>query len=169
MEENADNGCVPNWNLGTALQLLRTVAGWSQDDLAKASGVRGSSISDYERGKIVPGLKTLQRLLRAEGYPLAVLDHALTFIDILRSEQSLGLAAEKDIQTGAPPASRLFFDSAAYRQQVEEVAASAANVVGRMVRLHFAARYHQSMPLREEPTPAADPAVATEGEQGVAT
>ena len=123
MAETAEETGVPNWDLGTALVLLRTVAGLTQEDLATASGVRSSSLSDYERGKVVPGLNTLRRILKAEGYSLAVL---------------------------------------------EEVAASAANVAGRMVRLHFAAMYHQAVPVSEDPTPAATLGSAGNGEEDVA-
>ena len=44
MAETAEDGRVPNWDLGTGLVLLRIVAGLTQEDLAKASGVRASSI-----------------------------------------------------------------------------------------------------------------------------
>jgi transcriptional regulator with XRE-family HTH domain len=146
-------GRVVHWDLGTALVLLRTVAGWTQEDLARASGIRGSSISDYEPGKIVPGLKTLRRIVNAEGFPLAALEQALTFIEILLRERSLPLDAEKANVTASPPVARLFVDSAAYRQEAEKVAAEAANVVGRMVRLTLAGGY----PRIGTPAPGLDP------------
>jgi transcriptional regulator with XRE-family HTH domain len=158
MEEHAREGRVLNWDLGTALVLLRTIAGWTQEDLAHASGVRGSSISDYERGKMVPGLNTLRKLLNAEGYPLAALEQALTFIEILLTERSFPPGAEKASFAASPPAARLFVDSAAYRQEVEQVAAEAATVVGRMVRLMFASGYP-----RTSTPPELDPE-ATEAE-----
>src|SRR6185295_15273278 len=99
-EEHEGRGV--HWDLGTALVLLRTVAGWTQEDLARASGIRGSSISDYERGKMVPGLKTLRKLLNAEGFPLAALEQALTFIEMLLAERSFPLDAEKAGVTANP-------------------------------------------------------------------
>jgi transcriptional regulator with XRE-family HTH domain len=55
-------------DLAIALTLLRVVRGWTQDDLARAAGTANSSISEYERGKKVPELTTLQR--RLVGPPL---------------------------------------------------------------------------------------------------
>jgi transcriptional regulator with XRE-family HTH domain len=37
--------------LSLALVVLRDVRGWTQEILAEASGIRVSSLSDYERGK----------------------------------------------------------------------------------------------------------------------
>ena len=68
-------------DVSVALTVLRVVRGWNQDDLAKASGVRNSSVSDYERGRKVPGLKTLIRLVASMGYPLSAIDHVMSFID----------------------------------------------------------------------------------------
>jgi transcriptional regulator with XRE-family HTH domain len=71
-------------DLPVALSVLRVVRGWTQEDLAEASGVRASSLSDYERGKKVPDLRTLQKLVPAMGYPLAAIDEAEIFIYRIR-------------------------------------------------------------------------------------
>ena len=80
---------MPDAELGMALTVLRIVRGWSQEDLAKASGIRNGSISDYERNRMMPGLKTLQRLMGAMGYPLALLENTQTFIDAVRADSPL--------------------------------------------------------------------------------
>jgi transcriptional regulator with XRE-family HTH domain len=157
MEDQPAENRTANWDLGTALILLRVVAGWTQEELARASGVRGSSISDYERGKVVPGLNTLRRMVSAEGFPLAALEQALTFIEILRSERRATDATEVGVSS-TPPFSRLFVDPAKFRLEVEDVAAVAGNALARMVRLLFTTAQGGGIAV-----PAPD-AVATEGE-----
>ena len=68
-------------SLGTSLAILRAVRGWSQEQLSEASGVRAGTISDYERGKMTPGLNSLTRLLEAMGYPLAALEATQSFVE----------------------------------------------------------------------------------------
>ena len=46
----------------------RTALGWSQYDLAKASGVPQSSIADYEVGVIRPGPNSLGKIKAALGW-----------------------------------------------------------------------------------------------------
>ena len=116
---------MPGAELGTVLAVLRIVRGWNQEELAQASGLRSGTISDYERGKMVPGLNTLQRLLGAMGYPLAALDQARAFVDSLRTAR---LPAEAPGITGGP---------AALRREVEQVSAEAGRVVSRLTRLMF--------------------------------
>jgi transcriptional regulator with XRE-family HTH domain len=60
--------------VGTRLAILRIVRGWTQDELARRAGLRSATLSDYERGKMVPGFLALQRLLDAMGYRLADFD-----------------------------------------------------------------------------------------------
>jgi transcriptional regulator with XRE-family HTH domain len=113
-------------NLGTALAVLRMVRGWNQEELSRASGIRSGTISDYERGKMIPGLNTLQRLLGALGYPLSAVDQTQAFIDSLRGvgppmdplEGSLGVPAE-------------------LRREVDRVSAEAGRAVSRLTRLMF--------------------------------
>jgi transcriptional regulator with XRE-family HTH domain len=127
--------------LGVALTVLRVVRGWNQDDLAKASGLGNSAVSDYERGRKVPELKTLERLVAAMGYPLAAIDHARRFIEALRSGSALfdpmfprrqapGDAAgtEQPVAPGGP---------AALQWEVEQVSAEVGRAVSRMTRVMF--------------------------------
>jgi transcriptional regulator with XRE-family HTH domain len=83
-------------NLNVALSILRVVRGWSQEELEKRS------ISDYERGRIVPELATLRRLLGAMGYPFAALDDTQTFVLTLRADSALRAAASLAV-VGSPP------------------------------------------------------------------
>src|SRR5262245_59451376 len=80
-------------DLGVALSILRVVRGWSQEELERSSGVRDSAISDYERGRVVPDLSTLRRLLDSMGYCLAELDDAQTLVLTLRADSALRAAA----------------------------------------------------------------------------
>jgi transcriptional regulator with XRE-family HTH domain len=57
--------------LGLLVVLLRSLRRWSQADLAKASGIHKSQISDYERWKSVPSEATLRKLAAASGVPWA--------------------------------------------------------------------------------------------------
>jgi transcriptional regulator with XRE-family HTH domain len=61
-------------DFGVILALLRTGRGWSQAELARASGVPASSISQYETGKKLPELKSLMRMLSAMEYGFSDLD-----------------------------------------------------------------------------------------------
>ena len=126
---------MPDAELGTLLAVLRIVRGWNQEELARASGLRSGTISDYERGKMVPGLNTLQRLLGAMGYPLSALDQSRVFVDALRS----GCPVE---ELGEHPQG-----PAALRREVEQVSAEAGRVVSRLTRLMFV--------LISSPTPGA--------------
>jgi transcriptional regulator with XRE-family HTH domain len=76
-------------NLGTAIAVLRTVRGRDQAALARAAGVQASSISDYERGKVRPSARTLDRLLSGLRLPASALGAALGFVRSLqRGEES---------------------------------------------------------------------------------
>ncbi len=51
--------------MGLALRLIRMRRGWTQEELARRSGVGKARISGYENGTTQPSLVTLERLLRA--------------------------------------------------------------------------------------------------------
>jgi transcriptional regulator with XRE-family HTH domain len=90
---------VPDSDFATVLTVLRIVRGMNQEELAQASGMRSSTISDYERGKMVPGLNTVQKLLGAMGYSFGALDQARALISSLRpdstSDDEEGLRSEE--------------------------------------------------------------------------
>lgn len=54
------------------LKRVRRAAGMSQRELARHAGVSQPVIAAYERGRRQPSLPTLQRLVRAAGYDLAI-------------------------------------------------------------------------------------------------
>lgn len=59
----------PSSDLARVLCTLRAAAGLTQAELERGSGVRASSISEYESGKVAPSRRTLGRLLQAMGLP----------------------------------------------------------------------------------------------------
>ena len=131
---------MPEGELSTALAVLRVVRGWTQEDLAEASGVRASSLSDYERGKKTPEFNTLRRMLSAMGYPLAVVERAQNFVYSLRAESLL--AEGQRVEAGRQPAPRepvsldaVVENSAVFRWEIEEASAEAGRVVSRLARL----------------------------------
>jgi transcriptional regulator with XRE-family HTH domain len=66
--------------MARALTALRVTRGWSQQDLARTCGIHSSAVSTYERGKKVPQMETLTRLLAGLCYTLEDLDAALAFV-----------------------------------------------------------------------------------------
>ncbi|MER6562097.1 Druantia anti-phage system protein DruA [Streptomyces sp. NPDC001027] len=68
------------------LRRSRENAGWSQTQLARAAGVPQSSVSDYERGKRVPGGDLLLRLLDTmdTAVDLSLADPPQDPVDVLR-------------------------------------------------------------------------------------
>jgi transcriptional regulator with XRE-family HTH domain len=120
--------------LATALAVLRIVCGWSQQQLAEASGLRAGTISDYERGKIVPGLTTMSQLLSAEGFDWRDLQKAQEFIRTLRLEKLEGSLAVE-------PPDRDW--------EIEKVAAAAGTVMSQIVRLMLKGSPESSLSEKE--------------------
>jgi len=114
-------------DLATVSTVLRVIRGLNQEELAQVSGLRSGNISDYERGKMVPGFNTAQRLLGAMGYSFGALDQARALISSLRPNTS-----EDDLQAWGLPEG-----PAALRREVQRVAAEAGRVVFRFTRLLF--------------------------------
>lgn len=138
---------MPEGELSVALTVLRAIRGWTQEDLASASGVRASSLSEYERGRKVPELKTLQRLVAAMGFPLSALDHAQSFIYTLKTESALSerlsllhgqripqRPREDETWEGSDGGDT---SDAGLQWEVEQVSAEAGRVVTRLTRLLF--------------------------------
>lgn len=72
-------------DIGGILKVLRVIRGWKQCELGRAAVVKKSSISDYERGKVVPELATVNRLLRALDFPPSAIEETRQFIAWLMS------------------------------------------------------------------------------------
>lgn len=49
--------------LGPSLERLRKLKGWTQEDLAKKAGVRQATISDIEKNRKVPTMRTFFHIL----------------------------------------------------------------------------------------------------------
>src|ERR1700730_7649642 len=86
--------------LSTALTVLRVIRGWNQTELAKAAGMHSSAVSTYERGKKVPELRTIERLVSAMGFPLRARERTRGFIEAVRIHRVLR-------KTGRPAAVEL--------------------------------------------------------------
>jgi len=76
---------VPREDVGPVLSILRCARGWSQEELGRRSGIRSTSIADYERGHTVLAVKKVIRLVSAMGYPLKALDHTRAYLETLRT------------------------------------------------------------------------------------
>lgn len=94
-------------DLGLALAVLRVARGWTQGRLSQASGVRASSISDYEGGKTSPELDSLRRLLKAMDYGFAELELAEQFLSALRLRRSGAAEDAPAVGVGDPVADQV--------------------------------------------------------------
>ncbi len=92
-------------DFGLSLAVLRVGIGWSQADLARASGIPASSISQYEGGKKLPELASLMRMLSAMEYEFSDLDRARTFL--LESRLRRGSAEARQVVSTGPLAQRI--------------------------------------------------------------
>jgi transcriptional regulator with XRE-family HTH domain len=70
-------------HIGRVIALLRESLDWTQSDLARESGVKPGSISEYESGKSTPDVATLKRLLEAMRFRWIALDFGRWFVDWL--------------------------------------------------------------------------------------
>jgi transcriptional regulator with XRE-family HTH domain len=89
-------------------------ARWSQLELARKAGIASGTVSDYERGKISPGVAALQRLLSAMEYRMSDIETVSECIERLRKvlpvPDSEGLAKQVQLSTGSRIASGLSGD-----------------------------------------------------------
>jgi transcriptional regulator with XRE-family HTH domain len=118
--------------LALTIAILRLVRRWSQSELAEASGVTNSAISDYERGKVDPQTRNLMRLLQAMGYPLSAIDLTRDFILMLRAQLGAHAsppAVPADPAAPARPSSR--------RRDIALVAAEGARFASQFLHLLF--------------------------------
>jgi tetratricopeptide (TPR) repeat protein len=70
--------------LGTVLTVLRSIRGWSTQELGEAEGVKRGTIKDYESGRKDLKRRKLQQLVGTMGYPARMLDRALSFVESTR-------------------------------------------------------------------------------------
>lgn len=67
-------------DFGVALAMIRLLRGWSQAEIAKASGLSVGTISRYESGARVPGRYTVDKIAAAAGISLPLVDSLLDWI-----------------------------------------------------------------------------------------
>src|SRR3954452_23470287 len=87
--------------LGRVIAVLRAALDLTQSDLARLSGVKRSSISEYERGKSTPDAVTLERLLAAMRFRWTALDLGDWFVERLLSD--CRVPEGEDVRGGAEP------------------------------------------------------------------
>lgn len=128
-------------DVGVAIHVLRVIRELSQGELAEASGVRNSSISNYERGKSVPKLETIQKLAGGLRVPLSVVEEAQGFIEWVRSRSSQGGPGAPGDRTGPDRRSSAGADGfpprdpEALQEEVERLSAEFGRLSSRLVRL----------------------------------
>lgn len=71
-------------DLSLAVRFLRALRGWTQTELARATGWDKSRISLLETGKEKPDRADLQRLAKAVGLPFFLLEACLPLLRLLR-------------------------------------------------------------------------------------
>lgn len=107
--------------LGRVLAVLRAALDLTQSDLARLSGVKRASISEYERGKSTPDAVTLERLLKAMKFRWTALDFGGWFVDRLLLE--CRIPEGEDLRSDSAPV-LVTASSLAARLRTDVVAAS---------------------------------------------
>lgn len=114
-------------DVGVVIHVLRVIRDLSQGELAEASGVRNSSISNYERRKSTPKLETLQKLASGLDLPLSMLEDTQEFIDRVRSTAEDGSVVAEDGERGEPRTA----------DEIEELAEEWGRLTSRSIRLAY--------------------------------
>lgn len=133
-----------------SLAMLRIIRRMSQGDLAKASGVTNSAVSDYERRKVDPQVSTLRKLLRGLDLPVSVLDETRAFI--LRIRAHVGAEGPRSPKLIALEPLDDAVRSGSEREIWAEVAILAAEggrFLARFIRLLFLTLFFMSRVFRE--------------------
>ena len=93
-------------HLGAALAVLRSILDWDQAEVARAGGIPPSSVSDYERVKVIPSPRTLAKILSGMSLPPGALETALGCVRTVRALGKGGphAAAEPAAASSARPA-----------------------------------------------------------------
>lgn len=130
-------------DVGVAIHVLRVIRDLSQGQLAEASGVRNSSISNYERGKSVPKLETVQKLADGLGLPLSVVEETQAFIDKVRrrlGETAAGKGGGVGLWMRSSAGAGLPFsrDSVLLRTEVDQLSEEFGRLASRLIRLVLA-------------------------------
>jgi transcriptional regulator with XRE-family HTH domain len=112
--------------LGRVLAVLRYALDLTQSELARLSGVKRSSISEYERGRSTPDAETLERLLGAMDLRWTALDFGEWFVDRLLAHCRIfdgdgGDDAASLLVTASSLAEQLSADAAATSQTAAQL------------------------------------------------
>ncbi len=81
-------------DLRIAMAMLRMFRGWSQADLAQATGLGASAVSRYESGAQEPTQRTLDRILMAVGLRPLLIRNLLIWIHKARAELLSGASPD---------------------------------------------------------------------------
>jgi len=133
--------------VGVVIHVLRVVRGLSQGDLARLSGVRNSSISNYERGKSMPKLETLEKLAQGLELPVSAMEETQEFIRRMRNRTagsglSSGFSRDWGLESGSSEAPA---DSASLGSEMDRLSRDAGRVTTQILRLALG-----MLALREE-------------------
>lgn len=130
------NSPLEDEELDIALIVLRAALRWKQNDLAEASGIGNSSISDYERKKKVPGRKNLRKILQSMGYRESVLELTRWFLNELRTTQRLAPGESLDARVeGTGGATTPVLDEATLRGRIDQVTGEVGRTAEHVIRL----------------------------------
>ncbi len=151
-------------SLGRVLAVLRATLDLTQSDLARLSGVKRSSISEYERGRSTPDAVTLERLLVAMRFRWTALDLGGWFVDRLLID--CRLPEGENIRGGTAP---LLVTASALATRLSADMVVAGQTVGRLSKLVLTLQEEQKTedPPSETGNPAA-PARDRKAERRVA-
>ncbi len=116
--------------LDVALIILRAALRWKQKDLAQASGIGNSSISDYERRKKSPGRRNLRKILESMGYRESVLEAIRWFLNELRTTHRLAPGESVDA-----PGEPLPLGAAGLQARIDQVTGEFGRASEQVVRL----------------------------------
>jgi transcriptional regulator with XRE-family HTH domain len=134
--------------LGRVLAVLRAALDLTQSDLARLSGVKRSSISEYERGKSTPDAVTLERLLTAMRFRWTALDLGGWFVDRLLMD--CRAPEGEDVRGGAAP---LLVTASALATRLSADVVAANQTAARLSRLVLTL---QEETKKEDRAPARD-------------
>ena len=92
-------------DLRLVVSFLRSLPGWTQEELSRASGVDRGLISDYELGDKAPSRRTLERLVTAVRLPFSHVEALLPMFRAARLAREGGLDAPGQAAIGGVPES----------------------------------------------------------------